>query len=229
MMAGVDLVHVPYRGSAPALTDLMGGQCAGDVWPAELVDPICQDREATCARGIERVTFGCAAGHSDARQFLAGLRGDRLIRHRSAQEHAGRDHRQVEQGDQRGHRGRQDQGAAGRIWRPANADDPADFGTFIAKETEKWGKVVKFSGANMIIIPLMGTRTGRPSDAPIPLCLCETPASTIPPSGSHAGGMAPNYLSPRLVEWFKCNRQDRESGPDIATECDQGIFYSRCE
>src|SRR4030095_1739318 len=25
-MAGVDLVHVPYRGSAPALTDLMGGQ-----------------------------------------------------------------------------------------------------------------------------------------------------------------------------------------------------------
>jgi tripartite-type tricarboxylate transporter receptor subunit TctC len=26
MMAGVDLVHVPYRGSTPALTDLLGGQ-----------------------------------------------------------------------------------------------------------------------------------------------------------------------------------------------------------
>src|SRR3981189_2513167 len=25
-MTGVDLVHVPYRGSAPALTDLLGGQ-----------------------------------------------------------------------------------------------------------------------------------------------------------------------------------------------------------
>ena len=26
MMAGVDLVHVPYRGGAPAATDLVGGQ-----------------------------------------------------------------------------------------------------------------------------------------------------------------------------------------------------------
>src|SRR5262249_60390666 len=50
---------------------------------------------------------------------------------------------------------------------------------------------------------VLGTRTGRPSDAPIPLCLCKAPAIfTIPRSGSIAG-TAPDYLSPRPVEWFK--------------------------
>jgi tripartite-type tricarboxylate transporter receptor subunit TctC len=28
MLAGVDLVHVPYRGGAPALTGLLGGQAS---------------------------------------------------------------------------------------------------------------------------------------------------------------------------------------------------------
>ena len=37
-MAGVDLVHVPYRGSTPAMTDLLGGQVQVmfDVTPSSL-------------------------------------------------------------------------------------------------------------------------------------------------------------------------------------------------
>src|SRR5262245_66500264 len=40
---------------------------------------------------------------------------------------------------------------------------------------------------------VLGTRTGRPSDAPIPLCLGKTPALAIPPSGS-SRGMAPRLF-----------------------------------
>ena len=31
MMTGVNMLHVPYRGEAPALTDLIGGQVQGDI------------------------------------------------------------------------------------------------------------------------------------------------------------------------------------------------------
>jgi hypothetical protein len=58
---------------------------------------------------------------------------------------------------------------------------------------------------------VLGTRTGRPSDAPIPLGLGKTPAFAIPP-GSIAGEWLPDYLSPQPVERFRCNRQDRKIG-----------------
>src|SRR5262245_39143856 len=62
----------------------------------------------------------------------------------------------------------------------------------------------------MMLIPLCYTRTGRPSDAPIPLCLCRTPASTIPLPAQSPGGMAPDYLSLWRWQWFKCDWEDRE-------------------
>src|SRR5499433_1918740 len=57
---------------------------------------------------------------------------------------------------------------------------------------------------------VLGTRTGRPSDAPIPLCLCKTPASTIPRSGSIAGGNGSRLFVALAMEWFKCAWEDRE-------------------
>ena len=48
MMAGVDMVHVPYRGAAPALTDLLGGQV--QVMFAAMPSSIEYIGPASCAR-----------------------------------------------------------------------------------------------------------------------------------------------------------------------------------
>ncbi|HVZ42449.1 MAG TPA: tripartite tricarboxylate transporter substrate binding protein [Ramlibacter sp.] len=44
--AGVQLLHVPYRGAAPAMTDLMGGQVAMIVTSAASITPMVEDKRA---------------------------------------------------------------------------------------------------------------------------------------------------------------------------------------
>ena len=102
MMAGVDMVHVPYRGGGPALTDLLGGQV--------------QVMFATMASSIEHIRAGklralavTTATRSEALpdiptvgEFVPGYEASVVVWHRRAQEHAGRDRRQAQQGDQCG-------------------------------------------------------------------------------------------------------------------------------
>ena len=91
MMAGVNIVHVPYRGAGPALTDLLGGQVltsvAGIAGSIEYV----RSRQAARARGHDHNARGGAAGHSDGERVCARLRGGRCARGRRAQKHAARD------------------------------------------------------------------------------------------------------------------------------------------
>ena len=79
MMTGVDMVHVPYRGGAPALTDLLGGQVQVMFGYLADVDRIHQGRQAARAGSDHRDAFGGAAGHPDRGRVRAGLRGERLV------------------------------------------------------------------------------------------------------------------------------------------------------
>jgi hypothetical protein len=104
MMTGVDMLHVPYRGGGPALTDLLAGQV-----------PLMFDTLATSIEHIRAGTLGGVAGHPDRRRLRAGLLGNRLAGARCSQEYARRNHRQAQQGDQCGSRRSPDEGADRRF------------------------------------------------------------------------------------------------------------------
>jgi tripartite-type tricarboxylate transporter receptor subunit TctC len=73
MMAGVNLVHVPYRGQGPALTDLLGGQV--QVYFAGILSSI-QYVRAAKLRALAVTTadaFGGVTGRSNLERICAGL------------------------------------------------------------------------------------------------------------------------------------------------------------
>jgi tripartite-type tricarboxylate transporter receptor subunit TctC len=147
MMAGLDMVHVPYRGISQALTDLIGGQVqlmfdttAGSIGyiRSGKLRPLAVTTAAPIAAlpgvppladfvpGYESSSFnGIGAPRETPAEIV-----DRL----NKEINAGLADAQV--------KARLDD--LGII---IVSDTPAEFGRRIAEETEKWAKVVKFSGA----------------------------------------------------------------------------------
>jgi tripartite-type tricarboxylate transporter receptor subunit TctC len=147
LMAGVDMVHVPYRGGAPALTDLLGGQV--QVMFAVLPEVIEQIRA-----GKIRALAVTTAARSEALpeiptvgDFLPGFEasywGGVGAPRNTPAEIVDRLNREI-------NAALADPAIRARLAELGGAPltgSPADFGQLIAEETEKWARVVKFAGA----------------------------------------------------------------------------------
>ena len=145
MMAGVDMIHVPYRGAAPAITDLLGGQVQVFFGPtASSIESIRNGKLRALAMttttrsevlpdiptvddfvpGYEAsVWVGVGAPRNTPAEIVARLNteinaglADPKVKARFA-----------------------DLGGS------VLSGSPADFGKLIADETEKWSKVIKFA------------------------------------------------------------------------------------
>jgi tripartite-type tricarboxylate transporter receptor subunit TctC len=146
MMAGVDIVHVPYRGGGPALTDLLGGQVQlmfpGTTASIEYI-------KAGTLRPLAVTTATRAEVLPDlptVGDFVPGYESS-LVDGIGAPKNTPREI--VERLNKEINAGLAEPKLKQRL-----ADfggtvlpgSPADYGTLIAAETEKWAKVVKFAG-----------------------------------------------------------------------------------
>jgi tripartite-type tricarboxylate transporter receptor subunit TctC len=116
-MAGAKMQHVPYRGAAPAITDLLGGQVQVifDNMPS-----ILQHVRAGSLRALAVTSAVKSPLLPDVPVLADTIPGYEA----SAEEHPEGNHRQAEQGDQRGACRTGNQGQAGRP-RRRTADRPA--------------------------------------------------------------------------------------------------------
>lgn len=145
MMAGVDIIHVPFRGTAPALTNLLAGQ----------VQAMFASMPATLeyVRANKLLALGVTiAARSDAlpdvpsiSEFLPGF--DASVYYgicapkNTPSEIVERLNKEI-------NAGLADPQLKARLVELGSMTlpgTPADFGKLIANETEKWAKVVKFA------------------------------------------------------------------------------------
>jgi tripartite-type tricarboxylate transporter receptor subunit TctC len=147
MMTGVKMAHVPYRGAAPAVTDLLGGQV--QVMFASMPSSIEYIR-AGKLRALAVTTATRSAALPDVAtvgDFVPGYEASSVYGigapRATPADVVDKLNKEVNAilADPKA------KARLGDLGGTALAGSPADFGKLIADETEKWGKVVKFSGA----------------------------------------------------------------------------------
>ncbi len=149
-MAGIDIVHVPYKGSAPGLTDLLGGQVQMTFNPATLTLPyartgrlrllgVTSAQRAAFAPEVPTIAEAGVPGYAATGWY--GLLGPRgmpapvVTRLYATMTGSFADREFIER--------------FATLGVVPLAATPAEFSAFIRAELAKWGKVVRDSGARV--------------------------------------------------------------------------------
>jgi tripartite-type tricarboxylate transporter receptor subunit TctC len=146
MMAGVNLVHVPYRGGAPAVTDLVGGHLQVIFCPvSECLEHIragkVQALAVTTAKRLDVLPDVPTVGDFVPGYEASGLAGIGAPRGTPAEI--------INLLNKELNAGIADKIISSRITELGGTPlggSPAEFGTVLSEAVEKWAKVIKFAG-----------------------------------------------------------------------------------
>jgi tripartite-type tricarboxylate transporter receptor subunit TctC len=143
MMAGVDMVHLPYRGQGPALTDLLGGQA--QVYFAATVGSIEYIRT-----GRLRALAVTTTTRSDVLpdiptlgEFVPGYEASQWFGVGAPKNTPSQIIDKLNEAINAGLADPKIKARLAELGGTAFVGSPADFGKLIADETEKWGKVIR--------------------------------------------------------------------------------------
>jgi tripartite-type tricarboxylate transporter receptor subunit TctC len=147
MMTGVDMSHVPYRGTGPALADLLGGQ-------VQAMFPGMSSSIEYVRAGKLRALAVTTASRSDTLPDIPTV-GDFIPGYEASTwagigAPKGTPAEIIDKLNKEINAGLIDPKVKARLANMGSTalpGSPADFGKLIAEETEKWAKVVKLSGA----------------------------------------------------------------------------------
>jgi tripartite-type tricarboxylate transporter receptor subunit TctC len=146
MVAGVNLLHVPYRGAAPLVTDLVGGQVqvAFDVMVTSLPHIRSGGLRALAVAGSQRFAM-----LPDVPTIAETLPGYEARTWTGVSAPAGTPARIIERLNREINAGLATADIRTRLSDVSAIPmifSAAEFGAFVAAEAEKWAKVVKFAG-----------------------------------------------------------------------------------
>jgi len=147
MMTGVQLVHVPYRGAAPALTDLLGGQVQVmfDNLPSSIAHI-----QAGRLRALAVTTTVRAKALPDVPTVAETVPGYEASAFFGMAAPKGTPRDIIDKLNRTINRALADPAMQARLAELGGtniAGTPEDFGKIIVEETDKWAKVVKATGA----------------------------------------------------------------------------------
>ncbi len=147
MMTSVSMVHVPYRGASPALTDLLAGQV--QMYFAPLLPSV--DHIKT---GRLRILAVTSARRSEilpdiptVAEFVPGYEAIQLYGIGAPKNTPVEIIDKLNKAINAGLADPKTKERFAQLGTTALPGSPIEFGRFVAEETEKWAKVVKFSGA----------------------------------------------------------------------------------